>query len=153
MTVPAERGSTLLLFPAAVLVVVVLAAMAVDTSIAFLAQRELANATEAAANDAASQAVADRAFYQSGRVELAAAAVADVAETRVRQLVDAGRHHSLSVRADARPPAGPGCAWTVRVEASSRVDHLFARALPVAGGDVAVHAVSVAGPRQGSGGC
>jgi Flp pilus assembly protein TadG len=152
--VPArERGSTLLLFPAAVLIVVVLAAMAVDTSIAFLAQRELANATEAAANDAASRAIADPAFYRDDRVELSAAAVAEVAEERVRQLVDGDRHHGLTVRADARPPTGAGCPWTVRVEASSRVDHLFARALPGTGADVAVHATSVAAPRQAAGAC
>lgn len=149
----AERGSTLLLFPAAVLIVLVLAAMAVDTSIAFLAQRELANATEAAANDAASQAIADPAFYQGDRVELSAATVEDVAQARVRQLVDPDRHHALTVRADARPPAGIGCAWTVRVEAWSRVDHLFARAIPGSGTDVGVHAASVAAPRQDAGVC
>ena len=65
-----ERGSSLLLFPAAVLIVMVLAAMAVDTSIAFMGQRELANATAAAANDAASQAVDNAAFYQQDRIEL-----------------------------------------------------------------------------------
>ena len=59
MTMPnrtsVERGSSLLLFPAGVLIVMVLAAMAVDTSIAFMGQRELANATAAAANDAAAR--------------------------------------------------------------------------------------------------
>ena len=59
-----QRGSVLLLFPAAVLIVLVLSAITVDSSIAFLAQRELANATAAAANDAASRAVDGQAFYR-----------------------------------------------------------------------------------------
>jgi len=148
-----EAGSTLLLFPAAVLVMLVLAAMTVDTSIAFLAQRELRNATAAAANDAASLGLDDGAFYRDDRVALSASAVEDVAVERVRQLVDRQRHHSLAVQAEAVPPAGPGCAWTVRVTASSRVDELFAKALPGGPGQVDVRARSVAAPSQGLGIC
>lgn len=46
-----------MLVPAAVLVLVVLAAIAVDSSVVFLGQRELANAAAAAANDAATVAI------------------------------------------------------------------------------------------------
>jgi len=46
-----DQGSALLLMPVAVLIV--LGAIAVDSSITFLAQRELVDATQAAANDAA----------------------------------------------------------------------------------------------------
>ena len=46
------------------LIVLVLAAITVDSSIAFLAQRELANATAAQANDAAGEVVDGHAFYQ-----------------------------------------------------------------------------------------
>ena len=56
----------LLLVPAAVLVLVVLGAIAVDFSLAFLGQRELTGAAAAAANDAAAAAVSDAAFYGSG---------------------------------------------------------------------------------------
>ena len=45
-----QRGSTLLLFPAALLIMLVLAAITVDSAIAFMAQRQLVNATAAAAN-------------------------------------------------------------------------------------------------------
>jgi len=148
-----ERGSTLLLFPAALLIMVALAAMAVDSSIAFLAQRQLVNATAAAANDAAAEAVSDRSFYQGNEIELTGAAVEAVAVSRVYQLVDQRRHHGLAVQADAFPPTGPGCPWTVVVVASSRVDELFAKALPGSRGTVDVQARSAASPRQSAVGC
>ena len=148
-----ERGSALLLFPAALLIMVALAAMTVDSSVAFLAQRELANATAAAANDAATEAVSDRSFYQGDVIVLSQAAVEDVAVARVRQLVDPNRHHNLVVQANALAPDAPGCAWTVQVIASSRVDEVFAKALPGASGSVAVRAQSTARPQQAPGGC
>ncbi len=132
---------------------VALAAMAVDSSIAFLAQRELANATAAAANDAATQAVSDASFYRDNRIELSADVVAAVAVDRVHSLVDSDRHHGLSVEAEAVPPAGPGCGWTVRVRASSQVDELFSRALPGASGRADVRARSSAVPREQSSIC
>lgn len=146
-----ERGSTLLLFPAGLLIMVALAAMTVDSAIGFLAQRQLMNATAAAANDAATQALSDRAFYQDNRLELSAADVEAVAVDRVFDLVDQGRHHGLAVTA-AATRAG-GCAWTVTVRASSRVDELFGKAMPGSRGQVAVHAESTASPRQDANVC
>ena len=148
-----ERGSTLLLFPAAVLIMVALAAMAVDSAIAFLAQRELVNATAAAANDAATEALSDSSFYEENRIELSAAAVELIAIDRVFALVDTSRHRGLRVTAEAAPPAAAGCAWTVRVAASSTVDELFGRAMPGSRGTVAVTARSSAAPRQDANGC
>jgi Flp pilus assembly protein TadG len=145
-----ERGSTLLLFPAALLIMVALAAMTVDSAIRFLAQRELVNATAAAANDAATEALSDRSFYEGNRIELSSAAVETVAVDRVLALVDRNRHHALSVRAEA---ASAGCAWTVRVTASSRVDELFGKARPGSSGQVEVHATSTASPKQSDAGC
>ena len=52
-----ERGSVLMLMPAAVLVVLVLAAIAVDLSARFVGQREAIAAAEGAANDAVSAGV------------------------------------------------------------------------------------------------
>jgi len=138
----------LLLFPAAVLIVLVLAAITVDSAIAFLAQRELANATAAAANDAASRAVDDQTFYQDDRIELDSYAVEAVAVERVRLAIGEGRHRGLDVRAVASPPVRPGCPWTVRVSASSRVPYVFARALPGGPEEASVRATSVAGPEQ-----
>jgi Flp pilus assembly protein TadG len=148
-----ERGSTLLLFPAALLIMVALAAMAVDNAIAFMAQRQLMNATAAAANDAATEALSDSSFYEDNRIELSPSAVEAIAVDRVFQLVDEDRHHDLSVTAEAVAPASPGCAWTVRVAASSRVDELFGQALPGSSGTVAVSARSSAAPRLAAGSC
>jgi Flp pilus assembly protein TadG len=148
-----ERGSALLLFPAAILIMMALAAMAVDSSIAFLAQRELANAAAAAANDAASRAVSDASFYQQDRIELSAATVEQVAVDRVFSLVDTSRHHNLSVDAEALGPTAPGCAWTVRVTATSRVDGLFGRAMPGRSAGTDVRARASATPRQDSNVC
>lgn len=132
---------------------VALAAITVDSAIAFMAQRELVNATAAAANDAATEALSDAAFYTADRIELSPSAVESVAVDRVFQLVDSSRHAGLTVRAEASPPAGAGCSWTVRVTASSRVDELFGKAMPGSSGQVAVHAQSTASPRQAGGGC
>jgi hypothetical protein len=54
---PDDRGSVLLLFPAAFLIVLVLGAIAIDAAAAFLRQRELATAAAAAANDGIALAV------------------------------------------------------------------------------------------------
>ncbi len=54
-----DRGSVLFLFPAAFLIVLVLGAIAIDSGAAFLRQRELAAAADAAANDAITLAVRD----------------------------------------------------------------------------------------------
>ena len=148
-----ERGSTLLLFPAALLIMVALAAMTVDSAIAFMAQRELMNATAAAANDAATEALSDRSFYEDNRIELSAAAVEAIAVDRVFALVDSARHHGLTVTAEAVPPGGSDCAWTVRVAASSTVDELFGKAMPGSSGTVGVSARSSASPRQAATRC
>ncbi|MEA2901200.1 MAG: hypothetical protein QOH36_1087 [Actinomycetota bacterium] len=148
MTAVNERGSVLLLFPAAVLIVLALSAITVDSSIAFLAQRELANATAAAANDAASEAIDGQAFYQGDRITLDPAAVEAVAVERVRMAIDESRHRALEVRAVASPPVAAGCPWTVRVSASSRVSYVFAKAIPGGPDEASVRATSVAGPEQ-----
>ncbi|MGI8807245.1 MAG: hypothetical protein ACR2KK_05300 [Acidimicrobiales bacterium] len=143
-----DRGSTLLLFPAALLIMVALAAMTVDSAIGFLAQRQLANATAAAANDAATQALSDSSFYEGNRVELMPSAVETVAVARVYSLIDEARHHELVVTAEAVAPVAPGCPWTVRVAAASWVEELFGRAMPGSDGRVAVRAESAAWPQR-----
>lgn len=147
-----ERGSTLLLFPAALLIMVALAAMTVDSAIAFMAQRELMNATAAAANDAATEALSDAAFYRDNVIRLSAAAVEAIAVARVSALVDQVRHRNLTVTAVALPP-GAGCTWTVRVTASSTVEQLFGKAMPGSRGTASVSATATATPRQDAGPC
>lgn len=135
------------------LIMVALAAMTVDSAVGFLAQRQLQNATAAAANDAATEAVSDRSFYEGNRVELSPSAVEEVAVARIYALIDQSRHHHLVVDAEAVAPAAAGCPWTVRVFASSRVDELFGKAMPGSTGQVEVQAQSVASPRQSAESC
>ena len=148
-----QRGSTLLLFPAALLIMVALAAITVDSAVAFMAQRELANATAAAANDAATRGLSEEAFYERDSIELSSDAVEEVAVARVLQLVNGDRHHDLAVRAEATAPAAGCTSWTVRVTATSRVDELFGRAMPGSDGEVALRAESTASPREDGGTC
>lgn len=66
---PGERGSVLMLMPAAVLIMIVLGALAIDRAVVFGAQRDLVATAEAAADDAAS-AVDEARLRAEGRVDL-----------------------------------------------------------------------------------
>ena len=138
-----ERGSSLLLFPAAVLVLMVLGAIVVDFSIAFLGERELAGATAAAANDAAVRALSNRAFYREGEVTLDGAAASEIATDEVRGALDLDRYHDVRVTVGV----APGCT-SVIVTATAEVDYLFTRALPGAADRVRVAATSSASLRS-----
>lgn len=154
LSVPPQDGSVLLLFPAAILVVIVLAAIAVDVSIAFLGQREVANATVAAANDAAGLGISNRGFYQRGQVQLEPSTVERAAAEQVRAVLGPSRFHDLRVEVTVEPALLPGCPPTVRVRATARVDYVFARALPGGADQADVAATSEASPRQaGQPGC
>lgn len=138
-----ERGSALMLVPAAVLVLLMLGAIAVDSAVVFLAQRDLADRTAAAANDIAAFASSDAAFYATGEIALAA----DAAE----------RYTALAFPA-TDVPAGYR-TWTaratldglrtVRVTASADVTYIFAKALPGFPEAVTVEATSIATARGG----
>ena len=140
----------LLLFPAAVLVVVVLAAIAVDSAIVFLGQREVANAVRAAANDAAGAGVGNRTFYESGRIELEPGTVRHLAVEQVRAALDGARFSGLTVDVDVGLPH-PGCPPVVRVRATASVSSLFAAGLPGDGGEVRVAATATGSPHRQAG--
>lgn len=131
-----QRGSVLLLMPVAVLIVVLLGGVAVDSSVTFMAQRDLVDATEAAANDAATYGLdQDRlragGGYQldGGRVE-AAVTAAFVA----RGLGDA-------------QPTVTVIAGDVVVTAKADVHLVFAGAIPGAGRSRRVTARAVGHPQ------
>lgn len=65
---PRQRGSSLVLMPAAVLVFVVLGAFAVDFAAIHLGQREMVADAQAAANDAAAAGHDRAAFYEGGEI-------------------------------------------------------------------------------------
>jgi hypothetical protein len=130
-----ESGSVLMLVPAGILVLLVLGAIAVDSAVVFLAQRDLANRTAAAANDIAGAAVSDEAFYTGGAIvvpEGVADAFVDVSFSAARRpagfeswSADArtvGRSVTVSAEAEVRylfAPAVPGAARTTTVRARS----------------------------------
>ena len=114
----AERGSVLMLMPAAVVIMLLLGALAVDSAIVYLEQRQAYNIAFDAANDAAGAGLdLDEArttgalVYDRARVEALAAATVDAAGATGLRLVEA-------------VPDGDGVAVTVEV----RVQRLFGQA-------------------------
>ncbi|WP_165492006.1 hypothetical protein [Egibacter rhizosphaerae] len=59
-----DTGSALLLVPAGLLILVVLAGLAVDAAIAYMARREVASIASGAANEAVIAALQSEAFYR-----------------------------------------------------------------------------------------
>ena len=134
-----QRGSALLLVPAGVLVLVVLGAVAVDSAVVLLAQRQLADVAAGAANDGAAAALDDAGFYRAGTLRVAQDRAQAAAEASFRRTAPAGLL-APAVRAEvlgADPPR-------VRVTASAEVELVFARAVPGASERVAVRASSTA---------
>lgn len=139
----------LMLVPAAVLVLVMLGAIAVDFSVAFLGQRELISAAAAAANDA-STAIAEARFYQGS--DSAAAGEVIIDENRAARAVD----QALAARAprgvtidevSVDPSGGQVC-----VVLRGRVDYVFAKGIPGMGDGAAVHGRATATAVTGAAG-
>jgi Flp pilus assembly protein TadG len=140
------RGSALMLVPAGVLVLVALAAMAVDTGVVYLGQRQLADAVSAAANDAAGAGISDAGFYRSGAVRLDESRVASVVCATIRsQSANTVQAVAIEVAVSAR---------VVSVRAIGRVPRVFGGAIPGVSRNQAVRAEATAvaaGPPGGPG--
>lgn len=119
-----QSGSVLLLVPAAVLVLVVLGAIAVDFSLAFLGQRELTSAAAAAANDAAAAAVSDAAFYGSSEGPL----VLDGARAEAIAAESVGRRRSGGVEVTSVAVRVVGSQVCVTIV--GEVPYIFAPVVP-----------------------
>ena len=117
-----ERATVLVLMPAAVLVLLVLGALAVDAGATFLAHRELANAAVAAANDAVAAAVDVDGFYGGGRIGLLPAEAQRIADETVGRM---GLDRLSDVHAAATVRGS-----SVEVTVTARVGHIFSRAVP-----------------------
>jgi hypothetical protein len=135
-----QRGSALALVPAGFLVLIVLGAIAVDSAAMFLGQRQLGDATAAAANDAAGAAIDNAAFYSSGVVTLDPT----IAGRVVCQTLNAQASANLSHLQVAVAVNGNA----VGVRASALVSAVFGNALP----DVGNHHVSALAVAYTSGG-
>jgi hypothetical protein len=134
-----ERGSVLMLVPAAVLVLVILGSIAVDSSIAFLGQRALNNFTSEAANSAASAALDQAAFYTQGRIAIDPVRADDIV-TALRRNIGSGLH-DVNVTVTTQ-------GAEVTVAAVGTVDDLFATVIPGVRHHWRVSAVSSATARQ-----
>lgn len=110
-----DRGSVLMLMPAAVLIVLLLGAIAVDSAIVYLRQRQAYNVAFDAANDAAGAGFDAAIARERGEVVYDP----DRVETLARQAVEASGLDGVEL-VDARPD---GTAVVVTVETT--VEHLF----------------------------
>ena len=116
-----DRGSVLMLMPAAMLIVILLGSIAVDFAVVFLGQRDLGAAAASAANNAATYGLDEAAFRAGEGYQFRA----DQVETAVRSvLVTRGLCDddvTTSVEVDG---------VTVIVRMSRNVEYIFAKALP-----------------------
>ena len=139
-----ERGSALLLVPAFLLIFVMIAGFVVDWSVAFLGEREVANAAAAGANDAAAAALSGPAFQTNNEVTLNRSLAEMVAAESVRRR-DNGVLRDVQVTTEL---VGPN---KVRVTVHAKVSTIFTRALPYGTDTVDVEASATATARLGSG--
>jgi hypothetical protein len=132
-----ERGSVLMLVPAGVLIVFVLASIAVDLSLVHLRKRQAFDLASAAANDAAT-AGADQAALRSGSYVIEPGSA--------RAVVDDVVGASELAPHLAAPPSVTVTAEGVSVEITLEADYIFAGVVPGApdGTVVAASATAVA---------
>ena len=117
-----ERGSVLMLVPAGFLVLMLLAAIAVDGAVSYQARNQLHEALSAAANDAVGAAVDSPSFYGHGDVRLNLVEVESVVCRSVEAQGLASFHGlqlSVAVSGDS-----------VRVLGRATVDAVFGRFVP-----------------------
>jgi hypothetical protein len=130
-----------MLMPAAVLIVMLLGAIAVDLSIVRLGQRELIAAAGDAANDAVTLGLDEAALRAGDGYHLDAGRARDaVVDTLAAKgiLDDLAEPPSVIITGDA----------AVTVQIVRRVPHLFAKALPGAPDDQLVRATATARVEQ-----
>ncbi|HEX2849573.1 MAG TPA: hypothetical protein VHN98_03435 [Acidimicrobiales bacterium] len=138
-----DDGSVLMLVPAAVLVLLILGAIAVDSAVVFLAERDLSNRTAAAANDIAGSAADEASFYRGGGEIRLDPPTADAYAARV--FSEARRPQGYDDWRGAASVAGRQV--TVTAEATVRL--VFAPAIPGVSRTTTVQARSVATARGG----
>lgn len=135
-----DAGGTLLLMPAGLLVVLVLAAIAVDLGAVHLGRRELLHAAGAAANDAVTDGFDEARLRRGEGYHLD------------RGRVDGAVRRSLDAQGVLDDLTGPALVTvegtTVTVTLTGRVEPVFARALPGAGDGTRVRATASAEARS-----
>jgi hypothetical protein len=137
----ADAGSVLMLVPAGFLIMLVLAAIAVDHSQVHLRQRQAQRVAVDVANDLVTLALDEAAFRESGEYLLDAPRAADLVDVLARAS-DLGPT-LVDVRATVIPPD------QVVVELEARVEHIFTKAIPGAPSGTTVRARATAVARAG----
>lgn len=137
-----DRGTVLMLMPAALLVLFVLGAIAFDYAHLFLAKRELSAVAEAAANDAVTFGIDPASVRRGDGVVLT--------EERVVQSVLA----SVALRSPelhllGEPEVRFESATEVRVTLRASIDFVFTKAIPGAKDAETVTVTAVADARNG----
>lgn len=139
-----QRGNTLLLFPAGLLVLLLLAAIAVDTAELFLGQRRVSDLAASVAQDAVA-ALDEEAFYGGELgIDVDGATVRQATLTSQLPTDDALLEPSCDVSV-GRDGRGPTATATCR----ARVRFVFAPAVPGADRVAEVTARETAAGRQG----
>ena len=117
-----DQGSVLALVPAGFLVLIILAALAVDSAVSYLGQEQLHDSLSAAANDAVTAALNGTSFYRSGAITIDPAA--------------AERAVCASVAAQNAPALHDLQVWMavdgdgVQLRGKAEVDGVFGRVVP-----------------------
>ena len=132
----ANRGSVLMLMPAAVLVVLLLGAIAFDLSVVFLRQRQASSLAVDVANDLATAALDEGAFRSDGTYRLDPDRADQLAET----MVGASDLHDevVDVEVNVLSPD------SVEVRLVLAVDYVFAKAIPGTSDGTTVEATATA---------
>jgi hypothetical protein len=139
MTGGPDRASTLMLFPAALLVVVALAALTVDLARLHLARRELDDLAASTVNDVVTVALDEEALRATGEYRLRA----DRIHAAVATSLDRPRPLLEHPVADVHLRRGSVVVVGIR----ARVTLPFSRALPGAPGSVTARAEASASAR------
>ena len=135
-----ERGTVLMLMPAAVLVLIMLAAIAFDYSHLYLAKRDLASLADSAANNAVTYGVDEASIRRGDGYALD--------PDRVEQSVAASiAVHSRDLHLVGEPIVELVTPTEVRVSLVARIDYVFTRAMPGAKDSETVRVTSVADAR------
>jgi hypothetical protein len=117
-----DEGSVLALVPAGFLVLMLLAAIAVDSAVSYLGQEQLHDTLSAAANDAVTVALNNASFYRSGAITI--------------DPVAAGRAVCTSVAAQNTPDLHGLQVWmavegdSLQLKGEAQVDSVFGRVIP-----------------------
>jgi hypothetical protein len=117
-----EQGSVLMLVPAGFLILVTLAALAVDSAADYLAQQQLHDSLASAANDAVTAGLSNQAFYAAGAVSIDAAAAGRVVCLTMAAQSDR-ELHGLQLRMAVNRTA-------IRLQGTATVNAVFGRDVP-----------------------